>query len=97
MADVFDANRLLIVSNRRLLVEGPIQNVDNVIHVRARRIEALGFSAASVPSHIFIRPTANSQGKEPLPCLQSFGFPAPIPTRGQLLVTLPVIGTLHCK
>jgi error-prone DNA polymerase len=53
MADVFDANRLLIVSNRWLLVEGPIQNVDNVIHVRALRIEPLAFTAASVPSHDF--------------------------------------------
>ena len=35
MADIFDANRLLIISNRWLLVEGPVQNVDNVIHVRA--------------------------------------------------------------
>jgi len=53
MADIFDANRLSIVSNRCLLIEGPIQNVDNVIHVRARRIEPLGFSAASAPSHDF--------------------------------------------
>jgi error-prone DNA polymerase len=53
MAEVFDANRLVIVSNRWLLVEGPIQNVDNVIHVRAQRIEALGFSDAAVPSHDF--------------------------------------------
>jgi len=36
MADIFDANRLLIISNRWLLVEGPIQNVDNVIHVRSQ-------------------------------------------------------------
>ena len=53
MPDVFDANRLLIVSERWLLVEGPVQNVDHVIHVRAKRIARLGFSAASVPSHDF--------------------------------------------
>jgi hypothetical protein len=35
------------------MVEGPIQNVDNVNHVRARRIVPLEFSAASVPSHDF--------------------------------------------
>jgi error-prone DNA polymerase len=52
MADIFDANRLLII-NRWLLVEGPIQNVDNVIHVRAKRIVPLGFSDASIPSHDF--------------------------------------------
>jgi len=53
LAEVFDAHRLLIVSNRWLLIEGPIQNVDSVIHVRARRIEPLGFSGGSVPSHDF--------------------------------------------
>jgi error-prone DNA polymerase len=53
MPDIFDANKLLIVSERWLLIEGPIQNVDNVIHVRARRIQPLGFSAASIPSHDF--------------------------------------------
>jgi error-prone DNA polymerase len=53
MLDMFDANRLLIVGNRWLLVEGPIQNVDNVIHVRAKRIEPLEFTAPFVPSHDF--------------------------------------------
>jgi error-prone DNA polymerase len=53
MLDMFDANRLLIVGNRWLLVEGPIQNVDNVIHVRAKRIEPLEFAAPFVPSHDF--------------------------------------------
>jgi error-prone DNA polymerase len=53
MPDVFDANKLLIVGTRWLLIEGPIQNVDNVIHVRATRIQPLGFSAASIPSHDF--------------------------------------------
>jgi error-prone DNA polymerase len=53
MPDIFDANRMVILSSRWLMVEGPIQNVDSVIHVRAMRIEALGFSAASVPSHDF--------------------------------------------
>jgi error-prone DNA polymerase len=53
MPDIFDANRLLIVGTRWLMIEGPIQNVDNVIHVRAKRIQPLGFSAASIPSHDF--------------------------------------------
>jgi error-prone DNA polymerase len=53
MAEMFDAHRLTIVSNRWLMVEGPIQNVDNVIHVRAKRVEALGFSMAGVASHDF--------------------------------------------
>jgi DNA polymerase III alpha subunit len=42
MPDLFDANRVLIVTERWLLVEDPIQDVDNVIHVRAKRIEPLG-------------------------------------------------------
>ena len=53
MADAFDANRVLIVTERWLLVEGPIQNVDSVIHVRATRIEPLGFSEVPIPSHDF--------------------------------------------
>jgi error-prone DNA polymerase len=53
MPDVFDANRLMIVTHRWLLVEGPIQNVDGVVHIRAKRIEPLGISAASFPSHDF--------------------------------------------
>jgi error-prone DNA polymerase len=53
MPDIFDANRLLIVGTRWLMIEGPIQNVDNVIHVRAKRIQPLGFSAAPIPSHDF--------------------------------------------
>jgi error-prone DNA polymerase len=53
MPDIFDANRLLILGSRWLMIEGPIQNVDNVIHVRATKIGPLGFSAASIPSHDF--------------------------------------------
>jgi len=47
MPDIFDANRMVILRSRWLMVEGPIQNVDNVIHVRARRIVPLESSAAS--------------------------------------------------
>jgi error-prone DNA polymerase len=53
MAEMFDANRLTIVGNKWLLVEGTVQNVDNVIHVRARKIEPLGFAMASIASHDF--------------------------------------------
>ncbi len=55
MPDVFDANKLLILGRRWLMIEGPVQNVDNVIHVRAKRIEPLGFSAAAAPSHDFVK------------------------------------------
>ena len=41
MPDVFDQQRLDIVGHAWLLVEGEMQNVDNVIHVLARKISAL--------------------------------------------------------
>ncbi len=41
MPDVFDQQKLDIVGHAWLLVEGEMQNVDNVIHVLARKISAL--------------------------------------------------------
>jgi error-prone DNA polymerase len=49
MPDRFDQDRLVIVSSPYLLIEGRVQNVDNVIHVLARRIERLQ-SKAAVPA-----------------------------------------------
>jgi error-prone DNA polymerase len=51
--DVFDSNRMLLVSHPFLLIEGPLQNQDNVIHVRARRIQALSFKGTMPRSHNF--------------------------------------------
>jgi len=53
MPDLFDENRLTIIGNRWLLIEGPIQNVDNVVHVRAMRFEPLGYALAAAASHDF--------------------------------------------
>jgi error-prone DNA polymerase len=53
MPDVFDRYKLTVLNHPFLLVEGVIQNVDSVIHVRASRIEALRPFAASPPSHDF--------------------------------------------
>ena len=53
LSEMFDGNRALIVSTPWLLVEGPIQNVDNVIHVRAKRIDPLPFPAIKAASHDF--------------------------------------------
>src|SRR5947208_2379650 len=53
MPDVFEQYRLLILGAHWLLVEGPIENQDSVIHVRAQRIERLTFAGPSVPSHNF--------------------------------------------
>ncbi len=38
---MFEANRLLITEESFLLIEGKLQHVDNVIHVKAERIERL--------------------------------------------------------
>ena len=53
LSEMFDGNRALIVSTPWLLVEGPIQNVDNVIHVRAKRIDPLPFPGIKAASHDF--------------------------------------------
>jgi error-prone DNA polymerase len=51
--DLFDQNRFLLVSEKFLLVEGVLQNLDNVISVKADRIEPLHVTAAQTSSHDF--------------------------------------------
>jgi len=51
--DIFDQNRVVLVNQPLLLIEGPLQNQDNVIHVRARRIEPLSYAMAAAASHDF--------------------------------------------
>ncbi len=51
--DIFDQNRVLLVNERFLLIEGKLQNLDNVISVKADRILPLNVSAAEVRSHDF--------------------------------------------
>ena len=53
MPDVFDAYKLTVVNHPFLIVEGVIQNVDSVIHVRATRIEAMRPLTAGPVSHDF--------------------------------------------
>jgi error-prone DNA polymerase len=53
MPDVFEQYKLAILNQPFLLVEGVIQNVDSVIHVRATRVEPLRPWAASPRSHDF--------------------------------------------
>ena len=53
MPDIFQRDRAVIVGSPWLLVEGPIQNVDGVIHVRARRIMTLPLHTGGVASHDF--------------------------------------------
>ncbi len=51
--DIFDQNRVVLVNQPLLLIEGPLQNQDNVIHVRARRIQPLSYAMAAAASHDF--------------------------------------------
>jgi error-prone DNA polymerase len=51
--DLFDKNRLLLVSERFLVVEGVLQNIDNVVSVKADRVSALNITAAQTSSHDF--------------------------------------------
>jgi error-prone DNA polymerase len=51
--DTFDQNRFTVVGGRFLLIEGRLQNVDNVISVKADRVEVLPVSEAVVVSHDF--------------------------------------------
>jgi error-prone DNA polymerase len=51
--DVYERNRILLTSGRFLMIEGPLQNQDNVISVKARRVHALSVTAAETESHDF--------------------------------------------
>jgi len=53
MSEMFDAERTMLVSEPWLLVEGPVQNVDKVIHIRAKRIQPLPYQAIKSASHDF--------------------------------------------
>jgi error-prone DNA polymerase len=49
--DLYERNRSLVTYAKFLLVEGILQNVDSVIHIRARHIEQLNVTAAPMQSH----------------------------------------------
>jgi error-prone DNA polymerase len=51
--DVYDRNRLVLVGEDLLLIDGVIQNQDNVIHVKANRIQPLEMAHPRVKSHDF--------------------------------------------
>ncbi|MGB6691059.1 MAG: error-prone DNA polymerase [Terracidiphilus sp.] len=51
--DLYDRDRLVVTRSRFLLVEGPLQNQDNVIHVKATRLTALSDNALELRSHDF--------------------------------------------
>ena len=51
--DLFAQNRLVLVQERFLLIEGNLQKQDNVISVKAERVYPLAVSAAETSSHDF--------------------------------------------
>ena len=50
---LFEQYRLELVDHPFLLIEGVLQNQDNVISVKASRVEPLSFTVAGAPSHDF--------------------------------------------
>jgi error-prone DNA polymerase len=50
---LFEKYRLELVGHPFLLIEGALQNQDNVISVKASHIEPLSFTVAATPSHDF--------------------------------------------
>lgn len=51
--DLYDQNRLLVIHERFLLIEGILQNVENVISVKAMRVSRLEITEAQTRSHDF--------------------------------------------
>jgi error-prone DNA polymerase len=51
--DVFEQNRIVVTRNRFLLIEGPLQNQDGVVHVKAQRIIPLDITSSGIRSHDF--------------------------------------------
>jgi error-prone DNA polymerase len=51
--DLFHRNRLLLASERFLAIEGILQNQDNVISVKAERVQSLFVTKAETVSHDF--------------------------------------------
>jgi error-prone DNA polymerase len=52
-SNLYDRDRLLVTRSKFLLVEGLLQNQDNVIHIKATRLRSLSDQAIEVHSHDF--------------------------------------------
>jgi error-prone DNA polymerase len=50
---LFDKNRLVLIDHPFLLIDGALQNQDNVVSVKAKRVRPLSFTVAAAPSHDF--------------------------------------------
>jgi error-prone DNA polymerase len=51
--DLYDRDRLVVTRSKFILVEGPLQNQDKVIHIKAARLTALSDRALEMRSHDF--------------------------------------------
>jgi error-prone DNA polymerase len=51
--DLYERERLVVTRSRFLLVQGPLQNQDGVIHVKAQHIAPLNVTSLDVRSHDF--------------------------------------------
>jgi error-prone DNA polymerase len=51
--DLLQKNRVLLISERFLMIEGILQNQDNVIHIRAEKVSPLSVTRAETASHDF--------------------------------------------
>jgi error-prone DNA polymerase len=51
--DLYERDRLTVTHSKFLMVEGPLQNQDGVVHVKAVRLIALGDGALDLRSHDF--------------------------------------------
>ena len=51
--DLLQKNRVLLISERFVMVEGILQNQDNVIHIRAEKVSPLSVTCAETISHDF--------------------------------------------
>jgi error-prone DNA polymerase len=50
---LFTQNRVVVVNQQFLLIDGVLQNQDNVVSVKAQRIRPLTLTRAATPSHDF--------------------------------------------
>jgi error-prone DNA polymerase len=51
--DLYDEDRLILIRERFLLVEGIMQNQENVLSIKAERLRPVNISAAEMQSHDF--------------------------------------------
>ena len=51
--DLYERERLVVTRSKFILAEGPLQNQDGVIHVKATRLRTLSNQGLEVHSHDF--------------------------------------------